>query len=133
MVSFIIWLVFMILIIRQVMKITKKNRAKNGTVQRGTYSTQAFSGRSGGTAVPVTGKSSRSAKKTEEEDVMAEQMLGYCSSDAPESQGITFRNLPPGADELSILIRANARREKALEQSMHREAAEAEAEARASQ
>ena len=44
--------------------------------------------------------------------------LDYCDSDIPSSGGITFRDLPPGTDELLYLRRWNRSRERMLEKSL---------------
>ena len=44
--------------------------------------------------------------------------LDYCDSDLPNTEGISFKDLKPGADELEVLIRFNNRREKQLEQAL---------------
>ena len=44
--------------------------------------------------------------------------LDYCDSDLPNTEGISFKDLKPGADELEMLIRFNHRREKQLEQAL---------------
>ncbi|MBQ6362203.1 MAG: hypothetical protein IJJ25_13795 [Lachnospiraceae bacterium] len=44
--------------------------------------------------------------------------LDYCDSDVPASGGISFRDLPSGADELAYLRKWNANRERLLEKSL---------------
>ena len=46
------------------------------------------------------------------------ESLDYCDSDVPSSEGISFRNLPPGADELAYLRSWNRNRERMLEKSL---------------
>lgn len=139
--NFIFWLIFLGFILYVMGRSKKKTKQTSGQRNQRAYTAYGSANRSvnshangsaGGAAGRARGKDAKKLRE-EQENARAEQMLGYCSSDAPDARGITFRNLPPGTDELSVLIRANAQREKELERSMHQEAAEVEAEARASQ
>ena len=46
------------------------------------------------------------------------ESLDYCDSDVPSSEGISFRGLPEGADELAYLRSWNRTRERQLEKSL---------------
>ena len=102
------------------------NRPRQGQVSRPNRPRPAVSN-AAGTARNVTDRAKRAAsgwaKQLYEADAdkhlhYDQESLDYCDSDVPASGGISFRDLPSGADELAYLRKWNANREKLLEKSL---------------
>jgi len=129
-------IVVMIILAVVLMNSSKKNKKKNdtpvpnqprqGQVARPNRPRPAMPNASGA-ARNVTDRAKKAAsgwaKQLYEADSDRHQhydqaSLDYCDSDVPASGGISFRDLPSGADELAYLRKWNASREKLLEKSL---------------
>lgn len=93
---------------------TRVNSSRSETVRRVPEAGRNIASRARGAATEWA----RSVYEADRDSHYDRESLDYCDSDVPSGEGISFRELPAGTDELAYLRTWNRKREKLLEKSL---------------